>query len=678
MGAMASIAPPETWGHSTVRTACPLDCPDSCTLEVRVENGRIRKIDGGDDNPVTRQFICAKVRRFDERVYGEDRLLYPAVRQGGKGRGSFERVTWDEALELIARRMTEIKQQHGAEAILPFYYGGSNGLLTQSTNDAELWRRFGTSRLATTVCAAPTGTANLALYGKMAGVVYQDYPHAKLIVLWGVNPAASGVHLVPYIKEAQANGATLVVIDPRTTSLAKKADLHLAPRPGTDLVIALALHRVLFEEGHADQAFLARHTRGAEELRAAAAPWTIEKAAAEAAIDPAALRRLADLYARSSPALVRCGWGLERNRNGGNAAAAVLALPAVGGKFGVRGGGYSMSNSLAFGLKSAQWIDAPEPQTRVVNMNHLGRALTEYSTPPVKMLFVYNCNPLVTVPDQNRVLQGLERDDLFTVVFEQVLTDTARYADVVLPATTFLEQYDIAKAYGPIALQLVRPVIEAQGEARSNPQVFSDLAGRLGLGEAEEDYETLLRVASKMANGVGTELLEKGLATPPHGGAPVQFVDVFPLTPDGKVNLYPASVASDAPAGLYGYQPDPATEQYPLALISPATEKTISSTLGELRERAAMLHINPADAAARGISQSDAVRVFNALGEFHCPANLTADVRPGTIAFSKGVWRKNTYNGFTSNAVVPDSLTDLGAGACFNDARVQVTLLGRH
>jgi len=674
---MARTAPPETWGHSTVRTACPLDCPDSCTLDVTVENGRIQKIDGGDDNPVTRNFICAKVRRFGERIYGEDRVLYPCVRQGAKGHGTFTRVSWDEALDLIARRMQEIKDTTGAEAILPYYYGGSNGLLTQNTNDAELFRRFGTSRLATTICAAPTGAANQALYGKMPGVVYQDYPQAKLVVLWGVNPSASGIHLIPYVKEAQANGAALVVIDPRTTSLAKKAELHLAVRPGTDLVVALALHRVLFEEGHADLGFLEQHTHGADRLRAAAEPWTIERAAREAEIDPAALRRLADLYVAASPAVIRCGWGLERNRNGGSAAAAILALPAVAGKFGVRGGGFSMSNSLAFGLKSAQWIDTPEPATRLVNMNHLGRALTEYTDPPVQMLFIYNCNPLATAPDQNRVLKGLQREDLFTVAFEQVYNDTARYADVVLPATTFLEQYDIAKSYGPIALQLVRPVIEPRGEARPNAQVFSELAERLGIGVAEEDAETLLRITARMGT-VGPELLERGFATPPHEGAPVQFVDVFPLTPDRKVNLFPREIAGDAPAGMYGYQPDPATDGFPLALISPATEKTISSTLGELRERAAMLHIHPADAGPRGISQSDAIRVFNHLGELHCPANVTTDIRRGTVAFSKGVWRRNTYNGSTANALVPDSLTDLGAGACFNDARVQVALLGRH
>jgi anaerobic selenocysteine-containing dehydrogenase len=668
---------PESWGHSVVRTACPLDCPDSCTLEVTVENGRIQDIDGGDVNPATRRFICAKVRRFAERVYGKDRLLYPAIRQGTKGAGTFARVPWDEALDLIARRMSEIKTEHGGEAILPFSYGGSNGLLTQDTNDAELWRRFGTSRLARTVCAAPTGAANQALYGKMAGVVYQDYPQAQLIVLWGVNPAASGIHLIPFVKEAQAAGAQLVVVDPRRTTLAKKADLHLSVRPGTDLAVALAIHRVLFEEGRADLAFLAERATGVERLRAAAAPWTIERAAREAEIDPADLRRFADLYIASSPAVVRCGWGLERNRNGGNAAAAILALPAVAGKFGVRGGGFSMSNSPAFGLRASDWIDAPETNARVVNMNHLGRALTEYQNPPVQMLLVYNCNPLATMPDQNRVLAGLQRDDLFTVVFDQVMTDSARYADVVLPAATFLEQYDIAKAYGPIALQLVRPVIEPQGEARSNAAVFSELAERLGIGRAEEDIETLMRVTSRMPDAVRTELLSEGSATPPHGGAPIQFVDVFPLTSNQKIHLDP-DIPVASTEGLYGYQPDPATERFPLALISPATEKQISSTLGELRNRPAVVHIHPADAAERGIGQKDAVRVFNALGEVQAPANLTADIHRGTVAMSKGLWRKSTYNGFTSNALVPDTLTDLGGGACFNDARVQVALLSPH
>jgi anaerobic selenocysteine-containing dehydrogenase len=672
-------AEPERWGRSTIRTACPLDCPDCCTVDVTVENGRILEIDGGDENPVTANYICAKVRRFASRVYGEDRLLYPALRQGARGNGVFTRVTWDEALDLIAEQMRTIRDRWGAEAILPFCYGGSNGLLTQDTNDAVLFRGFKTSRLARTVCAAPTGAANQALYGKMPAVTYADYPHARLIVLWGVNPSASGIHLVPYVREAQRAGARLVVVDPRATTLARHADIHLAPRPGTDLPLALALHRFLFEHGHADESFLARFATGTDELRARAAEWSIERAAETAGIEAASLQRFAELYASTSPALVRCGWGLERNRNGGSAAAAILALPAVGGKFGVRGGGFSMSNSAALGIKAASWMDdVPEPATRLVNMNHLGRALLEYTEPPIKMLFVYNCNPLATMPDQNRVLRGLQRDDLFTIVFDQVFTDTARYADLVLPSTTFLENYDIAKAYGPIGLQLVRPVIEPVGESRPNAEVFSALAARLGVGEAEEETDTLLRVASRLPQNVSTELMERGSVTPPFKGAPIQFVDVFPRTTDEKIHLFPPELDRQAPAGLYGFQPDPATDQFPLALISPASEKTVSSTLGELRERAAILQMHPSDAQARGLSQDDPVRVFNDLGEVQVPLGINRDIRPGTVSLPKGLWRKSTYNGSTSNALVPDSLTDLGGGACFNDARVQVALLGRH
>ena len=677
---MARTSPPEDlgWGHSTVRTACPLDCPDSCTLEVTVEKGRVVKIDGGDANAVTRNYICGKVRRFAERMYGEDRLLYPAIRTGAKGAGTFVRVTWDEALDQIARRMEAIRDTVGAEAILPFCYGGSNGLLTQDTNDAVLFRGFGTSRLARTVCAAPTGAANQALYGKMPGVTYEDYVHARLIVLWGVNPAASGIHLVPFIKDARNRGARLVVIDPRATSLARQADLHIAPRPGTDLPLALALHRDLFQRG-AGTEFLAAHARGVEGLRARADEWTIERAARTCEIDPGDLARFAELYATASPALIRCGWGLERNRNGGAAAAAIMALPAVGGKFGVRGGGFSMSNSSAWGITAAAWMnDTPEPATRLVNMNHLGRALLDYNDPPVQMLFVYNCNPLATMPDQNRVLKGLQREDLFTVVYEQVFTDTARYADVILPATTFLENYDIAKGYGPISLQLVRPVVEPSGEARPNAEVFSELASRLGIGEAEEETDTLLRVVGRLPAEVSATLMQDGAAQPPFGGAPVQFVDVFPLTPDAKIDLYPEALVAHTEDNLYVYQPDPETEQYPLALISPASEKTISSTLGELRERAGVLQMHPRDAAARHLSNDDPVRVFNALGEVQCPVALNPHIKAGTVSLPKGLWRRSSYNGSTSNALVPDSLTDLGGGACFNDARVQVGLLGRH
>src|SRR5262249_48316967 len=312
---------------SVVETACPLDCPDACSLAVTVKHGKVIGIDGSDKNPVTNGYICAKVRKFDQRVYGPDRVLYPGVRKGRKGEGRFKRVSWDEALELVVSKFKSAKATHGGESILPYSYGGSNGLLTQDNIDAQLWRRFGTSRLARTVCAAPTGAANMALYGKMPSVVYQDYPEAKLIILWGVNPSASGIHLVPYVREAKKRGATLVVIDPRTPQLARSADLHLAVKPGTDVAVALAIHRYLFTEGHTNAAFLRDHTRGADDLRKRAEPWTFDRAAEVAGVGAAAIERLARLYAASSPALIRCGWGLERNRNGGNAAMAVLALP---------------------------------------------------------------------------------------------------------------------------------------------------------------------------------------------------------------------------------------------------------------------------------------------------------------------------------------------------------------
>ncbi|MXY16999.1 MAG: molybdopterin-dependent oxidoreductase [Acidobacteria bacterium] len=324
----------------TVETACPLDCPDTCSLAVAVEDGRIAGIDASARHDITAGTICGKVRRFGDRVYGEDRLLRAGLRNGPKGEARFRHVSWDEALDVVAGKLAEIRDRWGGEAILPFSYGGSNGLVSQDTADAQLFRRLGASRLARTVCAAPTGAAAAALYGRMPGVAYQDYRHARLIVIWGANPATSGMHLVPHVRAAQRDGAALVVIDPRRTPLARQADIHLPVRPGTDVAVALALHRFLFELGLADERFLAEHATGAELLRARAAEWPIERAAAVAEVDPELLERFAELYAETSPAVIRCGWGLERNRNGGNAVAAVMALPPLGGKVGVPGGGY--------------------------------------------------------------------------------------------------------------------------------------------------------------------------------------------------------------------------------------------------------------------------------------------------------------------------------------------------
>jgi anaerobic selenocysteine-containing dehydrogenase len=673
------ISPPRSWGHSAVHTACPLDCPDSCSLKVTVERGRVVRIDGSTAARSTEGYICGKVRRFDRRVYHDERLLHPAVRSGPKGSGGFDRVTWDEALDLIAEKMREARDRYGAESVLPYHYGGSNGVLTNEFTDARFFRRFGASRLARTLCAAPTGAAATAMYGKMAGVAYDDYALAQLIVVWGCNPSASGIHLVSHIKRAQKDGAKLVVIDPRRTPLARTADLHIALRPGTDLPVALAVIRELFARGYADETFLANHATGVDELRTAADSWTIERAAAEAGVPAADLSTLVDWYGTTSPAVLRCGWGQERSRNGGSATLAILALPAVAGKFSVRGGGYTMSNSAAWGLQAEKIVGVPVQASRLVNMNHLGRALLDYRDPPVSVLFVYNCNPLATAPDQNRVRKGLMRDDLFTVVHEQIMTDTAKYADVILPATTFLEHYDLAKGYGAYHMHLVQPAIAPVGESRPNHDVFHELSMRLGLpsnGTELGDSGALIDLTSRLPEAQASAILAQQPVAAPGEGRPIQFVDVLPNTADQKVHLYPTELA--ARDGLYAYAADPATAAYPLSLISPASEHTVSSTLGELRPSVARLKMSPDDAQARAIGDGDTIRIFNELGEVHCEVNVTPEVRSGTVSLPKGLWARSTFNGATANALVPDSLTDIAGGACFNDARVQVALLARH
>jgi anaerobic selenocysteine-containing dehydrogenase len=662
-----------------VRSACPLDCPDACSLEVTVDEGRITRIEGSAQNPVTQSFICAKVRRFTDHVYGADRVRTPLRRVGPKGDARFEPVPWDEALSAIAENLLAVRDEHGGEAILPFSYGGSNGYLSQDTTDARLFRRLGASRLARTVCAAPTGRVAKAMYGKMPGVAFPDYASARLIVIWGANPSASGIHLVPYVQEAQKRGGRLVVVDPRRTPLARRADLHLALRPGTDLALALAVVRWLFANGHADLPFLAGHAHGSEELVRRAEPWTFEHAAEVTGLSAPAIAEFARLYAETSPAVIRCGWGLERNRNGGSAVAAVLALPAIAGKFGVRGGGYTLSNSGAWSLSAEDAVGEADPDSRVVNMNKLGEVLTSVK-PAVRHLFVYNCNPVATMPRQGLVREGLEREDLFTVVFDQVLTDTARYADVVLPATTFLERYELSRGYGSLVLQEASAVIDPVGEARSNHEVFGALCRLTGVSR-EGDRETVAAFRDSVLDS-GTRpaqmrqaLARDGAAAPDGGWHPVQFEDVFPRTPDGKIELVPKELDREAAGGLYGYWPDPATEACPLTLISPATEQRISSTLGQLHRGLVPVRLHPDDAGARGLRDGDRVRVWNELGEVVCPLRVDGDVRPGVAVLPKGLWSHNSENGATSNVLCPDTLTDIGEGACFNDARVEVSPL---
>ena len=657
-------------------SVCPLDCPDTCSLSVTVDAGRVTTVTGSRKNPFTEGYICAKVRRYPERIYSPLRLLYPQRRTGHKGEGRFERIGWDEAVALIAERFKQIIADDGAEAILPYHYGGSNGVFGEGAADARFFNRLGASELLKTLCAAPTGTTYRAMYGTMGGVPPADYHHARAIILWGVNPSATSIHLVPQINTARRAGAFVAVIDPRRTPLARAAHVHLRPLPGTDVVLALAMIGELVRRNTVAHDFIAQHTIGFEELAAAATAYTLERAAQICDVDAADIARVIDAYVAASPAVVRCGWGVERNRNGGNAVRAILALPAVAGKFGVRGGGMTMSLGRAFPIDMTRLArpELRERPARALNMVQLGRLLTEPQQPPIRALFVYNANPMASTPDQNRIARGLMRDDLFTVVHDQVLTDTARFADLLLPATTVFEQAELHKSYGHYWLQYSEPVIPPVGESLSNPELFARLSRAMGFSEPaltagtpELMRDALDHNADRM--GSGEALAREHIEALRFRGTTdlVQFGTDFPRTPSGKVEFCPPQI------GPITYTP--LASRYPLTLISPASNKTINSIFGEFNLPHPLLDMHPDDAAQRGLAEGMTVRVFNDLGEVQLRLHISDEVRRGVVSLPKGLWRTSTLNGATATALAPDHLSDIGAGACFNDARVEVASL---
>jgi len=683
MGAPASLLPSRPLGltsrmaESTLQTTCPLDCPDACSLEVTVKNGAVERIAGGHANPVTGGFICTKVARFPLRQHHELRLLSPLRRTGPKGEGAFAPISWEEAIAEITGRFRGIAKKYTGEAILPYHYGGSNGLLSDGLLDDLYFARLGASRLERTLCAAPTTAVATGMYGKMPGVAFSDYVHAKCIVVWGANPKASNIHLVPFLKEAKRRGAFVAVVDPIRNFSAAEADLHLPVRPGADLPLALGLINLWREWGVLDREFLGQHAKGLDRLLEAAAAWPLRAAADEAGVPAADIERLARMLAETDPALVRCGWGLERNRNGGQAVAAVLAIPALLGKFGVRGGGYTMSNSGWATLdRAALWGDL-QWNTRIINMTGLGAVLGYGIAPPVMGLFVYNCNPAVTAPDQNGVLHGLAREDLFTVVFDQVMTDTAAYADIVLPATTFLEHWDLRAGYGSYVAGGVRPLVEPAGDAKSNHEVFAMLGEAMGYDDEPFgwDQETMLQRVGKALSMAGEtqwsdEVSSGGIVRCDFpGDTPVMFGNTFPQTVDGKIDLVPPQLGREP----FSYEAGGA-DGYPLSLVSPATSKTVSSTFGEDAIPRLYVELHPDDATAREITDGARVRVHNELGEVVCLARVRDRIRPGVASMPKGAWRSSSFNGLTSTALCPPHIQVVGGGACYNDARVEVEL----
>lgn len=653
-------------------TTCPMDCPDTCALEVTVGNGRVERIAGSGGDPHTGGFICTKVSRFDRRVYHPGRLHHPMRRVGPKGSATFERISWSEAIREITDRFRDLVIRCGGEAILPFHYGGSNGLLTDGLLDELYFARLGASRLARTICAAPATAVARAMYGKMPGVAFEDYVRSRCIIVWGANPKTSNIHLVPHLREAKRQGAFIAVVDPRKNFSRNEVDLHLPVYPGADLPVALAMIRYWHEMGRLATDFLGDRCVGLDPLLAAAAEWPLERAAAAAGVAAADIELLATRYQESNPAVIRCGWGLERNQNGGRAIAAILAMPALLGKFGVQGGGYTLSNNGAVRFDAHSVVAVPEWKTRTINMTQLGEALASELHPPIQGLFVYNSNPAVTVPDQNAVLSGLARDDLFTVVFDQVMTDTAMYGDVLLPATTFLEHRDVRVGYGSYVVGGVRPVIEPQGEARSSLEVFAALGRAMGWTDDAFTWsqeEIMEKVAAALGeDGASVSRLGAGHAVRVRfAGAetPIMFGNVFPATSDAKVHLAPAQLGNVP----YVYEPVSAAG-YPFALVSPATSKTISSTLGEFNLEELFVEVHPNDAERLGIEDRSLVRVFNDLGEVVCRARVRETVRPGVLFIPKGAWRTASANGQTATALCPATVNEVAGGACFNDARV--------
>lgn len=649
-------------------TACPLDCPDTCAIDVTVVDGRIERIDAAPGNSITDGWICAKVRKHAQRVHGPDRVLTPLVRTGPKGSGAFRAATWDEAIELVAGAVERAVAARGPGSVVPYTYNSSVGKLADVLSD-RLWRRLGAAKVHHTICAATASQAYADTYGDMLCADPRDVAESRMILVWGANPVASNSHWAPLVQQAVKAGAELVVVDPRRTSFASRATTHLAVRPGTDVVLALAMARHLREEGLLDTTFLDEHVDGVQAFLDSAEPYTLERAEEVCGVAASDIADVAERYATTRPALLRIGWGLERNRNGGSSCRAVLALPLLCGHFGAPGSGVlaATSKGAPVRMSAIEPGDAADlPARRGVNMNSLG-ALLLGEVPgedPIDVLVVMGANPAVTNPAQAKVLRGLERDDLFTVVHDQVLTDTAMYADVVLPATTHFEHDDVRVSYGSYALGRIAPVIPRVGESRTNNEVISALAVRLGQPAADFEADAAAHVDAV----VDASLAEPGAHELRAVGTTVGFRDVFPSFPGGRARLH--DVGGELP--LPRYQPLADEHDGRLTLISPATSRTINSIFGEFNSLPAAVQISLADADARGLIDGERVRVHNEHGALELPLRVDRELRDGVCMIPKGLWRRSFGGGLTANALCPDTLSDLAGGACFNDARVTV------
>lgn len=676
-------------------SVCALDCPDACSLVVTVKNNRGTALRGNPAHPVTRGFLCGKVAQYLEREYSPDRVLYPRKRVGAKGEGRFERISWDEALATIAERLQSVSDEFGPEAILPYSYGGSLGYLQSSGMDRRFFHRLGASRLDRTICSS-AGTVGLnESLGFRYGTGVEQFAKSKLILAWGANIHATNVHLWPFIVEARRNGARFYAIDPVVTRSAALADKHFAIYPGTDLALALGIMHVIFGERLEDADYVDRYTVNADSLRARVVQYPPERVAALTGIPKDDIVALAREYATTKPAVIRLNYGIQRSERGGRAVHAAALLPVVTGQFRHEGGGVSLSTSGAFQI-NRQALERPDlqersplgRQARLINMSELGRVLLDVNDPPVKALVVYNSNPAAVVPNQRRVLQGLRRDDLFTVVLEQFQTDTADYADILLPATTFLEHTDAYFSYGHYYIQMARPALPAPGEAKSNFEIFRLLAARMGLDDpalrdTEDDViRQLLDSEHPFLRGITLEELEV------RGFVRLNVArDGEPFLPFAQGGFGTASGKCDLRADVLDYTPPVESRlgsrefngRFPLELITSKQSDGMNSTFGNrpaVDRETAILRLHQDDAGPRSITTGDRVRVFNDRASLTFEAAVDNSVRSGVVRAPSSRWNKRTPERINTNALISDRLTDIGGGPCFFNCLVQVEKCG--
>jgi len=677
-----------------LHSVCALDCPDCCSLLVTIENGRGTRLRGNPDHPVTRGFLCGKVAKYLEREYSPHRLLYPRRRAGAKGEGRFERITWDEALATIADRLKSIAAESGPESILPYSYAGTMGYLNFGGMDRRFFHRLGASRLDRTICSS-TGVAGMT---EALGVRYSTEPeqfrHSRLILAWGANILGTNVHLWPFIVEARRNGARFYTIDPHRNRTGAASDKHFFINPGSDTALALSMMHVIVNENLYDAGYVARYTEGFDTLRERVQTWTPQRGSELTGIGSEEIVSLAREYATTRPAAIRLNYGVQRSERGGMAVRTIALLPALVGSWSDIGGGLQLSTSQAFYVNKTG-LERPDLQkhslgreARLVNMTELGKALTELDNPPVRALVVYNSNPAAIAPDQNKVLAGLRRDDLFTVVLEQFQNDTADYADILLPATTFLENTDLYYAYGHYHLQLARPALPAPGEARSNVAVFRELAFRMGFvdgcfRDSEDDMiRTLLDSDHPFVRGITIEQLDREhsvrLNVSPAGEPYQPFREGGFGSPDGKCHFRAESLEYSPPVESR-HGDGELRRDYPLELISPKNDDSMNSTFGHrdgVDLQTATLHLSRRDAAARGICTSDQVRLFNSRGSCVMVAAVDDSVPEGVVCAPSIRWGKRAPGKRNVNALTSDRLADIGGGPTFYSCLVELERIG--